>query len=214
MSDPVPYGHLLKRRPAQARSAQRIERLLDAAADLLREREPEEITVRDLAAAAGVPTGTLYQFFDDKDAVLQALAVRFLAAMPGVLDAAVGRPGADWRATVDGVVDAYAAMIREHPAIRRLWLSGVLDTATRRVERATDATIAARLGALLRERAGTRRGTPEQWRTLVALIDGLLRHAFAEDPAGDPAALREARRASRAYAGSVLGVDPAASAAG
>ncbi len=214
MTDPVPYAHLLKRRPRQVRSAQRIERLLDAASDLLRDREPEEITVRDLASAAGVPTGTLYQFFDDKDAVLQALAVRFLAAMPGVLDAAAGRPGADWPATVDGVVDAYAAMIREHPAIRRLWLSGVLDSATRRVERETDVTIAARLGALLREQAGTRRGTPEQWRTLVALIDGLLRHAFSEDPAGDPTALREARRAARAYAASILGVDPAASAAG
>ncbi len=214
MSDPVPYGHILRRRPAQARSAQRVERLLDAASGLLRDREPEEITVRDLAAAAGVPTGTLYQFFDDKDAVLQALAVRFLAAMPGVLDAAVGRPGGDWPATVDGVVDAYAAMIREHPAIRRLWLSGVLDTATRRVERATDAAIATRLGALLREQARMRRGTPEQWRTLVALIDGLLRHAFAEDAAGDPAALREARRAARAYAASILGVTPASSAAG
>ncbi len=205
MSDTVPYGEILKRLPAQARSAQRIERLLDAAAELLRDREPEDITVRDLAAAAGVPTGTLYQFFDDKNAVLQALAVRFLAAMPGILDEAVSGTDADWSVTVGGVVDGYAAMIREHPAIRRLWLSGTLDAATRRVERETDAAISTRLGALLREQAGTRRGTPEQWRTLVALIDGLLRHAFTDDPDGDPVALREARRAARAYAGSVLG---------
>lgn len=209
MIDEPAYGHVLKRLPAQARSAERIERLLDAAAELLRDREPEAITVRDLAAAAGVPTGTLYQFFDDKDAVLQALAVRFLAAMPGVLDTAVGSRGAaDWSATVGGVVDAYAAMIREHPAIRRLWLSGTLDAATRRIERRTDATIATRLGAILREQAGTRGGTAEQWRTLVALIDGLLRHAFTEDPDGDPVALREARRAARAYAAGVLGVSP------
>ena len=117
----------------------------------------------------------------------------------------VAAPAPTGPATVDRVVDAYADMIREHPAIRRLWLSGLLDTATRRVERETDATIAARLGALLRDQAGTRRGTAEQWRTLVALIDGLLRHAFTDDPAGDPAALREARRAARAYAASVLG---------
>ena len=93
------------------------------------------------------------------------------------------------------MVDGYAAMVREHPAIRRLWLSGTLDAATRRLERETDATIATRLGALLREQAGTRRGTPEQWRTLVALIDGLLRHAFTEDPDGDP------RRAARGAPG-------------
>ena len=103
------------------------------------------------------------------------------------------------------MVDGYATMIREHPAIRRLWLSGTLDAATRRVERETDATIATRLGALLREQAGTRRGSAAQWRTLVALIDGLLRLAFTDDPEGDPVALREARRAARAYAGEVLG---------
>ena len=209
MSSPAPYAPILKRRPAQARSARHIEALLDAAADLLRDRQPEAITVRDLAAAAGVPTGTIYQFFDDKDAVLQALAVRFLSEMPEVLDVAPASARDDWPGTVGAVVDGYAAMVREHPAIRRLWLSGTLDAATRRVERATDATIAARLGALLREQAGSRRGTAEQWRTLVALIDGLLRHAFAEDPGGDPTALREARRAARAYAGVVL-VPPSA----
>jgi hypothetical protein len=42
-------------------------------------------------------------------------------------------------------------------------------------------------------------------RALVALIDGLLHHAFTEDPAGDATVLRETRRAARAYAGAVLG---------
>ncbi len=205
MSDASVYAHVLKRQPTQARSAVRVEALLDAAAELLREHEPDAITVRDLAAAAGVPTGTLYQFFDDKDAVLQALAVRFLAAMPGLLDAAAASGRADWSQTVGRVVDVYADMVREHPAIRRLWLSGALDATTLQVERETDATIATGLGALLRQQAGTRRGTPAQWRTLVALIDGLLHHAFTEDPGGDPIALREARRAARAYAGAVLG---------
>ena len=204
MSDTLAYAHILKRLPSQARSMRRIEALLDAAAELLRDREPEAISVRDLAAAAGVPTGTLYQFFDDKDAVLQALALRFLSAMPGVLDAGLRSGENDWSKTVVRVVDGYAAMIREHPAIRRLWLSGTLDAATRRRERETDAEIATRLGALLREQAGTRRGTPAQWQTLVALIDGLLRHAFTTDPDGDPTALREARRAARAYTAAVL----------
>ena len=205
MSDALAYAHALKRQPAQARSARRIEALLDAAAELLRDHEPEEITVRDLAAQAGVPTGTLYQFFEDKDAVLQALAVRFLAAMPGVMDDALASGRGGWPETIDRVVDAYAAMIREHPAIRRLWLSGALDGATRSLERETDATLASRLGALLREQAGTRRGTPAQWRALIALIDGLLHHAFTEDPDGDATVLRETRRAARAYAGAVLG---------
>ena len=210
MSEAPAYAHLLKRLPAQERSARRVAAILDAAAELLRDREPEAVTIRDLAAAAGVPTGTVYQFFDNLDRVLQAVALRFLAAMPAVLDAALEDDAEDdWGRTVDRVVDGFAAMVREHPAIRRLWLSGTLDAATRRAERDSDATLAARLGAQLRRQAGVRRGTAAQWRTLVALIDGLLRHAFTEHPDGDATALREARRAARAYAGAVLGAAPA-----
>lgn len=206
MSDPSPYAHVLKRQPTQARSTRRIEDLLDAAAELLRTLEPEAITVRALAAGAGVPTGTLYQFFDDKDAVLQALAVRYLSSVPGVLDETLGATDGDWRRTVDGAVDAYAAMVRSHPAIRRLWLSGALSAATRRVERDTDAALASPLGALLQQQAGSTEGAPAQWRALVALIDGLLRHAFLEDPRGDEAALQEARRAARVYAAAIMQV--------
>lgn len=210
MSDPLPYAHLLKRQPTQERSARRIEAILDGAAGLLHDHDVQDIAVRDLADAAGVPTGTLYQFFDDKNAVLQALAVRYLAAMPAVLDATVTSGRGDWERTIGRVIDGYAAMIREHPAIRRLWLSGTLDAATRELERDTDASIAATLGAVLREQSGSRRGTPEQWRSLVALINGLLVHAFTDVPGGDPLALREARRAARAYAGAVLRVPASA----
>ena len=209
MTGPLPYAHLLKRQPSQVRSIERVQAILDAAADVLRTHEPEAVTVRDLADRADVPTGTLYQFFEDKDAVFQALAVRFLADMPSVLDAALarsahGRRAGDWTSALEQVVVEYAAMVRRHPAIRRLWLSGSLDAATRRLEGSTDAAIAARLGAALNARAGTRRGTAAQWRTLVALVDGLLRFAFSLDPDGDRVTLREARRAAVAYARTVL----------
>ncbi|MBJ7472018.1 MAG: TetR family transcriptional regulator [Solirubrobacteraceae bacterium] len=200
----LPYAALLKRRPTQARSAQRVEAILDAAAELLRDREPEQIMVRDLASQASVPTGTIYQFFADRDTVLQALALRFLAAMPDVLDSVLDEP-TDWPRMLDAVVDAYATMFRQHPAIRRLWLSGKLDAATRHVERETDARIAVRLGAAVQELAQTSAGEASQWRALVALIDGLLRHAFTDDATGDEQALAEAKRAARAYAGDVLG---------
>ena len=205
VSAPPPYAHVLKRRPAQERSARRVEALLDAAAELLRDREPEALTVRDLAATAGVPTGTLYQFFADKDAVLQALALRFLAGMPEVLDAALPAGGGRWPDTVDRVVDAYATLVAAIPrsapyGCRAPWTPPPGASSARRTRRSPRVSAPG-----CARSAGTRRGTPAQWRDAVALIDGLLRHAFADDPAGDPAALREARRAARAYAGAVLG---------
>ena len=171
---------------------------------MLREQQPEAIGIRELAVQAGVPTGTLYQFFADKDAVFQALAIRFLAGMPTVLDDALGTPDDDWPTTVDRIIDGYAEMIREHPAIRQLWLSGALDAATQQLERATDATIAARIGTAITTQAGSSGGSAVQWQTLVALIHGLLRHAFADEPKGDAEALRETQLAARAYVTTVL----------
>ena len=52
--------------------------------------QPGDISVRDLAAAAGGPTGTLYQCFEDKDAVLQAL--RALEVVANIEDVHRTRP--------------------------------------------------------------------------------------------------------------------------
>ncbi|GAA2557935.1 TetR/AcrR family transcriptional regulator [Winogradskya consettensis] len=49
-------------------------RILQAAADLLREQGPAAISTRAVAIAAGVQTPTLYRLFGDKDGLLDALA--------------------------------------------------------------------------------------------------------------------------------------------
>ena len=205
MSEERPYAHLLKRIPTQRRSAARVEAILDACAALLADRDPDEISVRDLAAAAGVPTGTIYQFFEDKNVVMQALAASYIDEMPRVLVADDETDDLDWSEIVDLVVDAYASMIREHPALRRLWLTGSLDSSTRGLERKADQAIAAEIHALIRANVDGAAGSVDEWAVLVALIDGLLHYAFAESPVGDERVLAEARRAARAYAGVVIG---------
>ena len=133
--------------------------------------------------------------------------------MPAVLDTVEARAGPARPAPVELVVGAYADMVREHLAIAACWLSGALDAATRRVERATDATIAERLAGLVAAGGGPR-PTALQSRTLVALIDGLLRHAFSEHPDGDPQILREACRAARAYVAALEPCGPGSRGAG
>lgn len=64
-------------------------RLLDAAEQLLGERRPGAITSRDLAAAAGVSVGVLYNHYADKhDLLLTALVRRFSR----LVDAWAARP--------------------------------------------------------------------------------------------------------------------------
>jgi AcrR family transcriptional regulator len=72
--------------PKQARAHATRERLLDAFADLLYERPYSEISVADIAAAAGVTTGAVYARFGDKHGVAVALAERFLSTSFELMD--------------------------------------------------------------------------------------------------------------------------------
>ena len=64
----------LRRQPRQARSQERVRRILSAAEELFVEGNVGGTTTNAIAARAGVPIGSLYQFFPDKGAILRSLA--------------------------------------------------------------------------------------------------------------------------------------------
>ena len=53
--------------------------LLEVVEDLVRKRGAVDISMTDLAAAAGMSPSNLYRFFDNKEALLEAVAERFFA---------------------------------------------------------------------------------------------------------------------------------------
>ncbi len=65
------------RLPKQARSRERFDRILDAAAALFAEVGYNAVTADDIAARADTSVGGLYRFFPDKLAVFHALADRY-----------------------------------------------------------------------------------------------------------------------------------------
>lgn len=73
----VPESHL-RNRPMQARSAARVELLLDVAEVVFEEVGYDATTTNLVAARAGVPVGTLYRWFPDKGALAEALTDRYL----------------------------------------------------------------------------------------------------------------------------------------
>jgi AcrR family transcriptional regulator len=73
---PSPAGGM-RRKPRQARSQERVNRILDVAEDLFARQGYAATTTNAIAAQAQVPIGSLYQFFPDKTAILQALAHRY-----------------------------------------------------------------------------------------------------------------------------------------
>jgi len=67
----------MRRKPRQARSQERVNRILDVAEELFARQGYTATTTNAIASHAQVPIGSLYQFFPDKTAILQALALRY-----------------------------------------------------------------------------------------------------------------------------------------
>src|SRR5215813_8005559 len=75
MFEPQPIERS-RRRPSQARSAQTVELILDAAIQILERRGENAVTTNSVAQRAGFSVGSLYQYFANRDEILIALAER------------------------------------------------------------------------------------------------------------------------------------------
>jgi AcrR family transcriptional regulator len=81
----APVTHL-RNRPRQARSAARVEHLLDVAEEVFEEVGFDAATTNLVAQRAEVPVGSLYRWFPDKAALAEALADRYLERLVDVYD--------------------------------------------------------------------------------------------------------------------------------
>jgi len=115
-------GSLRGRREVKPAEARRRD-ILDAALILFARRGFNETTVQDIAAEAGMATGTVYLYFPSKDHVLDGLHERFReendATVTAVAVDAVDRAGrgepVDYRDTIDSILDAVAAYFKQNP---------------------------------------------------------------------------------------------------
>jgi DNA polymerase len=74
--------------PTQARSRERLRRVLDAADELLATEGADTFTTNRIAAVAGIPVGSVYRYFPDKEAIVEALATRYWSEFADLVAAA------------------------------------------------------------------------------------------------------------------------------
>ena len=116
---------LPRRVPTQARSRHRVERVLDAADRLVVRRGADSLTTREIAAAAGMPVASLYQYFSDRDDVLLALAERDMAEMDAqVLEDLGGVPQLTIASLVRTVMTAFVTVYHRRRAFVEIYLRG------------------------------------------------------------------------------------------
>lgn len=202
----------LRRRPAQRRSVERVERMLDECARLLDEVGYEALTTKEVARRAGVPIGTFYQFFSDKQGLVRALALRNLDAfLQRVTERIATADPGHWTDLVELAVDEFVAMKRSVPGFAVVDFGEVLPTpggpaiegTNRMLDAALEnnAVVADRLRALTLDLLDAPAGPGLDRALLVAVeaCDAVLKLAFRTDPEGDPAMIAECKLLVRRY---------------
>lgn len=79
---PVPTA----KEPKRQRGIARVAKLLDAGAAVFAEQGYKAATMTEIAARAGAPIGSLYQFFPNKDVLADALIARYAEHVEAALD--------------------------------------------------------------------------------------------------------------------------------
>jgi AcrR family transcriptional regulator len=198
----------LRNPPTQARSRRRLLRVLDAADAVLAGEGADAFTTTRIAETAEIPVGSVYRFFDDKESIVEALAVRYWRDFD---DLVAGLAVADEREPLadpaGAVLEALAAGFRARPGFLALWYGGLRTERVRDVTRHARIAIAASIERILAVHWPT---AQEQARaaaaTMVVLAgDGLLREAFRRDGDGDSRLLWEGRLMLEAYLAARLG---------
>jgi AcrR family transcriptional regulator len=115
-----------RRAPTQERSRRRVERILDAAAEVFARIGIDAATTEEIAERAGTSIGSLYRFFPDKKAIFSAIVVRYGSQVRTLFDEVVLplARAAPWHRVLEETIDALAAFHRSdagYRAILRNW---------------------------------------------------------------------------------------------
>ena len=69
----------LRAQPSQKRAAKNVEKILRAAAELISDGGVANLTTSLVAEQAGIPIGSLYRYFKNKESIISELAARYQA---------------------------------------------------------------------------------------------------------------------------------------
>ncbi|MFJ5263007.1 TetR family transcriptional regulator [Streptomyces sp. NPDC088387] len=203
---PVPHATSLRRAPVQRRSAERLTRILDACAELLDEVGYDALSTRTVAQRASVPIGSVYRFFGNKRAMVDALAQRNLERFTErVGERLRSLEAGGWRDALDAVLDEYLAMKRTAPGFSLVDFGNQIPVGARHAE--PNHRVADRLTALLSGYLGRDPGEEDLRRVFLVAVetaDTLVHLAFRVEKQGDERIIQEMRELLRAYLGRVL----------
>ena len=176
----------LRRTPAQARSRERVERVLEAASRIVVDQGVDALTTRGVSAAAGVPVATLYQYFADRDAILLALVERDTVEMDEQVREDLGALRVlSVASLVETTMRAYIKVYERRPDFVEIWLRGRTNAAVHDYGRTHNQRTAAELRAFAIDAGLARPELPEAAAELAVEIgDRVFQLAYEKSDSG------------------------------
>ncbi|TWD51132.1 TetR family transcriptional regulator [Agrobacterium vitis] len=172
-----------RKQPKQKRSIKRFETILESAETLIVAHGVAQMKMTDIAAHAGVPVGSVYQFFPEKAAILKAiLDLRLKAVMQGIKARLKDvRSEADARARVIDLIEDGAQIHLHHPLCRELWMATSVDPDLAQLQYQAHEDLGALACNVLGPFVGEREADSERDRfVLVSLLTGSVLRCLAD----------------------------------
>lgn len=193
--------HAVRTEPIQQRSAQRIELLLDAAAELIDTNGIDTLTTSDVATRSGSSVGVVYRYFPNIQSLLRALAARNMQRYTDQVFAALATDSQEWRNALDAAIDTFIDMYRTHAGFRALRFGDVINDRFLDPALSNNEVLARAIAGILGEKYDF---APEdelvfELEVIIEIEDALMRRAFLFERQGDERFIAKAREIARSY---------------
>ncbi|MBL7714519.1 MAG: TetR/AcrR family transcriptional regulator [Bdellovibrionales bacterium] len=122
-----------KKNPTQARSVKTVDAILEASIRILRKFGPDGFNTNRIAEIAGVSVGSVYQFFGNKNVILDEVFTRFITeSSRQVVETIFREEGGDLKAVIrrviEGIFDRFEAQnILSAKVVQNVIQTGGLD---------------------------------------------------------------------------------------
>jgi AcrR family transcriptional regulator len=165
--------------------------------DLVREGEitPSSITTADVASRAGVPIGSLYEYFEDLGAIADAAVDQLLRRHDELLEECAGQMPSTPTQLVDVLIDTYGRLYRDDTGYLSLRFSTLFQPYHRQWLSQSLEQFMARMIAAQSGPGGLPGGaeTMKRMQLLFAVGDAVLQEVYRDGADPDPDVLAEGR---------------------
>lgn len=198
----IDFSSAMRRAPAQQRSKEKVKNILKAADRLLAEQGYEALVQSPwpIVEASGVTAGVFYNYFENGEAVLEALSLLYFEQARLLADELAAESFDHWETVIDTVNDRFAEFYGQ-PSVRELWLNDRLtQTAKAAGKEANDHIHATIVSLVERASGGKLQFSPTASVVFAQLGDKMLRFAFEHSDGRREELMAEIKRAMKAYA--------------